>query len=271
MDERQDARYGVAELAEAAGVSIRTIRYYIAEGLLPPPAERGPGASYSTGHLDRLRLIGRLKDAYLPLREIRRRLDGLDDEAVRSLLARLGPGGGGRAPSSPGDEAPPTDSAAEYLARVLGRPAGWEGRIVRATARRAPDRPDAAPPAPRFGVGKSPPAPEQESGIVEAALGRPTPAWPDTADDRVWPDGAGGPPVEAIEEATVGEPVPLLDLDPALELAAPLPQTAPAGEGPWRRVALGPDAELLIREETYQRRRDRIEWLIGWARKVFQS
>jgi DNA-binding transcriptional MerR regulator len=271
MDERQEARYGVAELAEAAGVSIRTIRYYITEGLLPPPEERGPSASYSTGHLDRLRLIGRLKDAYLPLREIRRRLDGLDDDAVRGLLARLGPGGGARSPSSPVAESPPSDSAADYLARVMGSPERPSGPIVRATARRPSGRPGAAPMAPGFGVGKGASPPEEEFELDAASPGRSAPIWSDATDDRAWAARLPGPTAEAIEEATVGEQAPLLELDPALALAAPSPQATPAGEGPWRRIALGADAELLIREETYQRRRDRIEWLLGWARKVFQS
>jgi hypothetical protein len=38
----------------------------------------------------------------------------------------------------------------------------------------------------------------------------------------------------------------------------------------WRRIQLGDDAELLIREEAYQRNRDRIEWLTDWAKKVFR-
>src|SRR5215216_7427674 len=80
-------RLTLSELTAAADVSVRTVRYYIAEGLLPPPEGSGPGSSYTRGHLDRLRLIQRLKEAYLPLKEIRRRLSGLGDDEVRSLLA----------------------------------------------------------------------------------------------------------------------------------------------------------------------------------------
>src|SRR5215218_8644551 len=80
-------RLTLSELTAAADVSVRTVRYYIAEGLLPPPEGSGPGSSYSQGHLDRLRLIQRFKEAYLPLKEIRRRLSGLGDEEVRSVLA----------------------------------------------------------------------------------------------------------------------------------------------------------------------------------------
>src|SRR5918993_4111244 len=77
----------LGELTAAADVSVRTVRYYIAEGLLPPPEGSGPGSAYNQGHLNRLRLIQRLKEAYLPLKEIRRRLSGLSDDEVRSLLA----------------------------------------------------------------------------------------------------------------------------------------------------------------------------------------
>ncbi|MGH9270209.1 MAG: MerR family transcriptional regulator, partial [Ilumatobacteraceae bacterium] len=38
--------FGLAELAVASGVSARTIRYYQAERLLPPPAKRGRQAVY---------------------------------------------------------------------------------------------------------------------------------------------------------------------------------------------------------------------------------
>src|SRR5688572_6123383 len=76
-------RWSLLELTQEAGVSVR---YYIAEGLLPPPDASGPRSFYTQGHLDRLRLIDRLKASYLPLKEIRRRLSTLDDAEVRRLL-----------------------------------------------------------------------------------------------------------------------------------------------------------------------------------------
>jgi DNA-binding transcriptional MerR regulator len=79
--------YRLAELAELTGLTPRTIRYYIVEGLLPPPQGAGPAAVYTAAHRDRLRLITALKARYLPLREIRRRLAALSDAQVRAELA----------------------------------------------------------------------------------------------------------------------------------------------------------------------------------------
>ncbi len=55
------------EVAKAAGVSPRTVRYYIQRGLLPPPRFRGPDTAYGDEHVTRLRAIRRLQDAYWPL------------------------------------------------------------------------------------------------------------------------------------------------------------------------------------------------------------
>jgi DNA-binding transcriptional MerR regulator len=75
----------IAELAERAGVTPRTVRYYVAEGLLPPPSGSGQNRTYSSEHLVRLAAIKRLKEAYLPLEEIRKRLAGLDAAGLRQL------------------------------------------------------------------------------------------------------------------------------------------------------------------------------------------
>ena len=72
----EEREYSIGELADEAGVSTRTIRYYVSEGLLPPPVGSGPNSRYTEAHRDRLAIIGRLKAQYLPLKEIRRRLIG---------------------------------------------------------------------------------------------------------------------------------------------------------------------------------------------------
>ena len=50
-------KYTIDELAELTGYPRRTIRYYVQEGLIDPPAGRGRGGFYYDSHLERLRLI----------------------------------------------------------------------------------------------------------------------------------------------------------------------------------------------------------------------
>jgi len=76
----------IHELAEKMGISIRTIRYYISEGLLPAPDTKGRYATFSEESLLRLELILKLKDAFLPLKEIRDRIVGLDQTQIKELL-----------------------------------------------------------------------------------------------------------------------------------------------------------------------------------------
>ena len=52
-----DSDYQINELAKRAGVSVRTIRFYIDEGLLPAPTNRGRYSTYTDEYLDRLELI----------------------------------------------------------------------------------------------------------------------------------------------------------------------------------------------------------------------
>ena len=80
----------IGELARRANVSVRTIRFYIAEGLLPAPQTRGRFTSYDEDALLRLQAIRYFKEAFLPLREIRDRLEGLTTAEVRALLEELG-------------------------------------------------------------------------------------------------------------------------------------------------------------------------------------
>ena len=102
-----EPRYSLTELADLGGVTPRTVRYYLGQGLLPAVGPSGPGSKYGTTHLARLRLIRRLQAEHLPLAEIRRRLDDLDEVAIRDLAAQERP-------------SPPQDSALDYLRGVLG-------------------------------------------------------------------------------------------------------------------------------------------------------
>jgi DNA-binding transcriptional MerR regulator len=66
----------LAELAEKCGLPGRTIRFYIARGLLPGPGKAGRGATYGEKHLERLREIERLQGQGMTLGEIAHQLAG---------------------------------------------------------------------------------------------------------------------------------------------------------------------------------------------------
>jgi len=63
-------RFTIDELSELTGFSRRTIRYYIQEGLLEPPAGRGRGGFYYDSHLDKLLRIKTLQERGLNLATI---------------------------------------------------------------------------------------------------------------------------------------------------------------------------------------------------------
>lgn len=81
-----EEKFLIHELAEQARTTVRTIRYYTDEGLLPQPEVQGKFAYYTQNHLDRLQLIRRMKDAYLPLREIRQIMTSLTNAEVSERL-----------------------------------------------------------------------------------------------------------------------------------------------------------------------------------------
>ena len=58
------------ELAEAAGIPARTIRFYISRGLLEGPVKAGRGAVYTAEHLARLQQIKDLQGQGRMLSEI---------------------------------------------------------------------------------------------------------------------------------------------------------------------------------------------------------
>lgn len=58
------------ELAEESRIPARTIRYYIARGLLPGPVVAGRSATYNSRHLERLQVIRKLQREGRMLAEI---------------------------------------------------------------------------------------------------------------------------------------------------------------------------------------------------------
>ena len=224
-----DGRLTLAELTKAADVSVRTVRYYIAEGLLPPAEGSGPGSAYNAGHLHRLRLIQRLKQAYLPLKEIRRRLAGLNDGEVRELLANDEAWGMGMADEMTGYDAPLAD-ARHYLSMLESR-----------ERYRTEPMPLAIPPAPAGDMAPSPMAQHARDHNVAPRLAR-----------------SQGPRAQPVFPARP-------QAQPTLEDVAADGRL----DSLWHRIPLGDEAELVISDRVYARHRDRIDWLVRWARKVF--
>ena len=108
--------FDLNELSDRAGVTPRTVRYYISQGLLPAPDAQGPSTRYGQGHLDRLLLIRQLQREHLPLAEIRAHLEELRDEDVSRVLS-----------SRPAKR---PSSAVDYVRSVLGGKAGPQRELV---------------------------------------------------------------------------------------------------------------------------------------------
>lgn len=70
------SRLGIGELARLTGTRPTTIRWYEAEGLLPPPDRTAGGhRSYGTRHRDRLRFLRRARALGFDLRQVRALLE----------------------------------------------------------------------------------------------------------------------------------------------------------------------------------------------------
>jgi DNA-binding transcriptional MerR regulator len=175
-------------LCDRAGVTVRTVRYYIGEGLLPPPVGHGATARYTQEHLDRLDVIAAMKGRFLPLREIRRMLDGMDPQTVAETAT----------------------AARKATAHVPHEP----------TASRQS--------APMQAFAPIPPAKDDPATYIATLLNR-------------------------------DQPVP----------PAPASQATP--QATWRRIPISDEAELLIEDRAYGRRREQIESLVAWAQRILNN
>ena len=83
-------RYRVEQLATACEVSVDTVRYYQARGLLPQPDKEGRVAWYRAEHIERIHRIRALQKQGLTLAAIRRVVDGelgLADAGLAAAVA----------------------------------------------------------------------------------------------------------------------------------------------------------------------------------------
>ncbi|MBI4332739.1 MAG: MerR family transcriptional regulator [Chloroflexi bacterium] len=87
----EEKKYTIDQLGELTGYKRRTIRYYVQQGILEPPAGRGRGGFYNDSHLKRLSEMKALRERGMGLAETVACLqDGVDRETPfpRQVWAR---------------------------------------------------------------------------------------------------------------------------------------------------------------------------------------
>lgn len=88
---QNDKGMTIGRLAEAACVSVETVRFYQQRGLLPIPARQGTYRHYPQSAIARLRFIKRAKELGFTLTEIAELLrlnDGMNRRAIRGVATR---------------------------------------------------------------------------------------------------------------------------------------------------------------------------------------
>src|SRR5450631_1776084 len=81
--------FRIDELAQRAGLTVDTIRYYSREGLLQPPVKQGRNRLYDQEHLDRLDRIRDLRSQRFSLAAIRAIVD-VDRPGLEGLFTASG-------------------------------------------------------------------------------------------------------------------------------------------------------------------------------------
>ena len=233
-------------LSQETGISVRTIRYYLAQNLLPPPFGRGPAATYGPGHRDRLRLIRRLQDVHLPLAEIRKQLQALDDAGIAQALA---------APAAVAE--PPALNAYDYVRQVLAKakssPADLNLNQQPPGASLATDR------APCLSL-----APSSAPGPVQDEAGTPL-------------EVAAPNCHEAPGHTPEHERLPRdFHANASATATSAAPPGANAALGPrkpqrsnWERITLHPDIELHVRRPLARADQRRLDELLDQAQRIF--
>ena len=84
---RHPAGLTLDELTRRVGLSVRTIRFYTAKGLVPPPVRRGRSGYYTPEHVARLELVQELQSHGFTLSAIERYVAGIPADATPEDIA----------------------------------------------------------------------------------------------------------------------------------------------------------------------------------------
>lgn len=106
----------IDELAARAGLTVRTVRFYAAKGLLPSPVRRGRVGYYGPTHRRRLELVRELQEQGYALAGIERHLSRIPPDATVDELAVY------RARLMPWEPEPAGQFDRLELERRIGRP-----------------------------------------------------------------------------------------------------------------------------------------------------
>ncbi len=132
----------------------RTIRYYLAEGLIQTPEERqGTASVFSYLNLLQLLTVKKLQAEHLPIRKIRELVAGKSEQELETLLGARGPSGKNTEAKrylesllAPAPSAPPTETAAASPQQLDASPHSWQ-RVEIEPGLELHVRSDYAPPA----------------------------------------------------------------------------------------------------------------------------
>lgn len=119
----------LAELADASGLHPRTIRSWVAQGLLPGPLSRGPAARYPGDQLERILAIRTMKELHgMSLADIRQELLIAPADRIAALAQKapaVAPEQSGAMSSPPAPPTPPDadpDAALDYFRALMAGP-----------------------------------------------------------------------------------------------------------------------------------------------------
>jgi DNA-binding transcriptional MerR regulator len=115
----------LSELAAASGQEPRTIRSWVAQGLLPPPRNRGPAARYPADMLQRVLAIVAMRELLgMSLSDIRLDLLSASPEKIAGYAARFA-----NVPQKAERTATDPRGALEYLAKLNTHPTSPEPTV----------------------------------------------------------------------------------------------------------------------------------------------